>query len=115
MVPAEVKWKSLFQKCKGEITGQSNFEEPGLSVWDNIERSIEKKRSSDIRKRYSQKVVKEEESEFLAERKEVDCCDFNEIQNFLKKVCLKLPYLVAAGHSKLQFIQITDHRQNLAR
>jgi len=53
-------------------------------VWDNVERSITKKRSSTIRKRCSRKV-KEEDSEFVAERKEVNCYDFNEIQNFLKQ------------------------------
>ena len=82
-----MKWTSLFKECKDEINGRSNLEEPGLSVWDNIERSIAMKRSSAIRKRCSRKV-KEEDSEFAAERKEVNCYDFNEIQNFLKKVCL---------------------------
>jgi len=83
-VPAEVKWTSLFEECRDELTGQSNVEGPGLSVWDNVERSITKKRSSTIRKRCSRKV-KEEDSEFVAERKEVNCYDFNEIQNFLKQ------------------------------
>ena len=86
-VPAEVKWTSLFEECKDEINGQSNLEGSGLSVWDNVKRSVTKKRSSTIRKRCSRKV-KEEDSEFVAERKEVNCYDFNEIQNFLKKVCL---------------------------
>ena len=86
-VPAEVKWTSLFEECKDEITGRGNVEGPGLSVWDNVERAITKKRSSTIRKRCSRKV-KEEDSEFEGERKEVNCYDFNEIQDFLKKVCL---------------------------
>ena len=86
-VPAEVKWKSIFEECKDELTGKSNVEGPGLSVWDNVERSVTKKRSSTIRKRCSRKV-KEEDSEFVAERNEVNCYDFNEIQNFLKQVCL---------------------------
>ena len=80
-VPAELKWTSLFENCIGEIIG------PGLSMWDNVERSVRKKRSSKIRNRCLRKV-KEEDSEFVAERKEVNCNDFNEIQNFLKKVCL---------------------------
>ena len=90
---AKMKWNSLFKECRDEIIGQCDSMEPLLSVWDNIERSIKMKRSSHIRT-YHSKIVREDEPVFIAERVEVNCDGFNEIQKFLKKVCLHLPCVV---------------------
>ena len=90
---AKMKWNSLFKECKDEIIGQCYSMAPVLSVWDNIERSIKMKRSSHIQTYHSRKV-REEQPVFIAERGEVNCDDFNEIQKFLKKVCLHLPGVV---------------------
>ena len=93
VVPAGIKWKSLFEECRNDLEGQTSYKEPELSVWKNIEKSILRTRSSDIRRRCTRKRGKEEDPAVnVAEKKEVNCYDISEIQNYLGKVCLKLHF-----------------------
>jgi len=86
VVPAGIKWKSLFEECGNDLEGQTSLKEPELSVWKNIENSIIRTRSSDIRRRCTRKRGKEEDPAInVAEKKEVNCHDINEIQSYLAK------------------------------
>ena len=90
MVPAGIKWKSLFEECKDELTGEANSKDPDTRVWKNIEKSVLKTKSSDIRRRCTRRRGKEEEPIYVTERTDnLNYRDIKEIQSYLTKVCFE--------------------------
>lgn len=92
-IPAGIKWSSLYKECQEELFYQVNSSESQPTVWKNIERSIIKNRSSDIRRRSMQRRGGKEDEMIsgTGKKEHVNCHDIKEIQNHLTMVCTNFP------------------------